>query len=73
MNHYRNSRPESPEGFGDQIAAETVIDGIRDSEIETTLRLKGFKNINYALVQVQSLKHFTVLTLVMNNCDQASN
>lgn len=47
---------EGPEGFKAQMAAQYFIDGIRNLEIQNTLRLVGFKNSTATLVRVLELE-----------------
>ncbi|XP_044761972.1 golgin subfamily A member 6-like protein 7 [Coccinella septempunctata] len=43
--------PEAPEGFKEQLAVQTFIDGLKDIEIQRTLRLTSFKRCSEALVR----------------------
>ena len=43
--------PEAPEDFKEQLAVQVFIDGLRDSEIQKTLRLTHFKRSGEALVR----------------------
>ncbi|KAJ3644372.1 hypothetical protein Zmor_027037 [Zophobas morio] len=43
--------PEAPQDFQDRLAAETFVNGVRDSEVRRVLQISGFKKPSEALIR----------------------
>lgn len=48
--------PDAPDGFQDRLAAQHFVDGIRDQEIQKTLRLTTFLQSSQALVRALEIE-----------------